>query len=80
MLQGSIMQMKALYGWDVDGNGSVDTYNAVTPAPLVGNQGIWQNLVAVSLKNLMHQRERENQYQNLLPMERLMIGFQESYV
>ncbi len=46
-LQGGIMLMKALYGWDVDGNGSVDTYNAVTPAPLVGNQGIWQNLVAV---------------------------------
>jgi type IV pilus assembly protein PilW len=46
-LQGGIMQMKALYGWDTDGNGSVDTYNAVTPAALVGNQGIWQNLVAV---------------------------------
>jgi len=46
-LQGGIMQMKALYGWDTDGDGSVDSYNAVTPAPLVGNQGIWQSLVAV---------------------------------
>jgi len=46
-LQGNIMLMKALYGWDTDGDSAVDTFNAVTPAALPANQAVWQGLLAV---------------------------------
>jgi len=54
-LNSGIVLLKALYGRDTDGNGTVDVYDTTTPA----NNADWRNLLAVRLVMVARSGQRE---------------------